>query len=208
MNKSFISTFITALLALANAELDTSERILRRGGGDKLAKLQNMIDTKCTAAFSLSCPDDTPSDEECTFENPERPDITGLSQEEIQQLKEDYRATRKERKQQLLMCACCGGFSLDEMLPFAQGSDGTVSSTGSGRPGMFGGGSRPEGAEGSGFQGGGGQSGGRPGRGGGLRDRQPVETEAEVDVSGGEESISSIDEEGDTSGDESTSADP
>ena len=195
MNKSYISIFVTALLALSNAEPDTSERILRRGGGDKLAKLQNMIDTKCTATYSLSCPDDTPTEEECTFEKPERPDLTDLSQEEIQQLKEDYRAERKERKQQLLLCACCGAFSLEEMLPFAKG-------TGSERPGIFGGGSRPEGTEGSGFQGMGG------GRGGGLRNRQPVETEAEVDVAGGEESISSIDEEDDTSGDESSSADP
>ena len=194
MNKSYISIFITALLALSNAESDTSERILRRGGGDRLAKLQNMIDTKCTATYSLSCPDDTPTEEECTFEKPERPDFTDLSPEEIQQLKEDYRAKRKERRQQLLMCACCGAFSLEEMLPFAQG-------TGSGKPGIFGGESRPEGTEGSGFQGMG------SGRGGGLRNRQPVETEAEVGVSGGEES-SSIDEEGDTSGDESSSADP
>ena len=192
MNKSYISIFITALLALSNAEPDTSDRILHRGSGDRLAKLQNMIDTKCTATYSLTCPDDTPTEEECTFENPKRPDFTDLSQEEIQQLKEDYRSKRKERRQQLLMCACCGAFSLEEMLP----------SAGSGRPGIFGGGSRPDGAEGSGFQGMGG------GRGGGLRNRQPVETEAEVDVTGGEESISSIDEEGDASGDESSSADP
>mmetsp|Transcript_17763 Transcript_17763/g.25159 ORF Transcript_17763/g.25159 Transcript_17763/m.25159 type:complete len:229 (-) Transcript_17763:95-781(-) len=219
MNKSFISIFLTALLASSNAEPDTSKRILKRGGGgggNKLAKLQNMIDTKCTAAFSLTCPDDTLSDDECTFEKPERPDITtGLSQEEIQQLKEDYRAARQERKEQLLVCACCGGYSLDEMLPFAQGSGsgGDGSGSGSGRPGLFGGGgggSRPDVDGGSGFMGGGGgqsQSGtGRPGRGGGLRNREPNETEVDVEVSGDEESISSIDE-GDTSGDESSSAD-
>mmetsp|Transcript_33791 Transcript_33791/g.57076 ORF Transcript_33791/g.57076 Transcript_33791/m.57076 type:complete len:184 (-) Transcript_33791:53-604(-) len=183
MNKYFITTFISALLALSNAESDASERILRRGGGggDKLAKLQNMIDTECTASFSLSCPDDDPTDDNCTFEKPERPSFNDMSQDEIQQLKKDYRAMRQERKQQLLFCACCGGYSLDEMLPFAQGSttasggDGSGSSFGAGRPGMFGGGgggggSRPEGAEGSRFQGGGGQAGsGRPGRGGGLR---------------------------------------
>ena len=182
MNKFLISTFITALLALSNAESDTSKRILRRGRGDKLAKLQNMIDTKCNADFT--CPVDTPSIEECTFEKPERPDTTGLSQEEIQQLKEDGKGMRQERKQQILMCACCGSFSLDEMLPFAKGSDGTGASAG-----MFGGG------------------GGSRGKGGGLRNRQPAETEAEIDVFVGEESISSIDED-DTSGDESSSADP
>eukprot|EP00984_Skeletonema_dohrnii_P005605 scaffold1975_cov70-Skeletonema_dohrnii-CCMP3373.AAC.1 len=216
MNKYFISTFITALLALSNAESDTSERFLQRGGGDKLAKLQNMIDTECTASFSLSCPDDDPTDDDCTFEKPERPRFTNMSQDEIQQLKKDYRAMRQERKQQLLVCACCGGYSLDEMLPFAQGSttasggDGSGSSFGSGRPGMFGGGggggSRPEGAEGSGFQGGGGQAGsGRPGRGGGMRNRQPVDSE--VDVSGGEESISSIDDGASSSSGDESSAD-
>mmetsp|Transcript_27433 Transcript_27433/g.40861 ORF Transcript_27433/g.40861 Transcript_27433/m.40861 type:complete len:196 (-) Transcript_27433:196-783(-) len=188
MNKYFISTFISALLALSNAESDTSERILRRGGGGgKLAKLQNMIDTECTASFSLTCPDDDPTDDDCTFEKPERPNFTDLSQDEIQQLKEDYRAMRQERKQQLLVCACCGGYSLDEMLPFAQGSasgsDGSGSSLGTGRPGMFGG--------------------GRPGRGKGMRNRQPVDSE--VDVSGGEESISSIDDvASSSSGDESS----
>jgi len=220
MNKYFITTFISALLALSNAESDASERILRRGGGggDKLAKLQNMIDTECTASFSLSCPDDDPTDDDCTFEKPERPNFTNnMSQDEIQQLKKDYRAMRQERKQQLLVCACCGGYSLDEMLPFAQGSttasggDGSGSSFGAGRPGMFGGGgggggSRPEGAEGSGFQGGGGQAGsGRPGRGGGMRNRQPVDSE--VDVSGGEESISSIDDGASTSSGDESSAD-
>jgi len=219
MNKYFISTFISALLALSNAESDASERILRRGGGggNKLAKLQNMIDTECTASFSLSCPDDDPTDDDCTFEKPERPNFTDLSQDEIQQLKKDYRAMRQERKQQLLVCACCGGYSLDEMLPFAQGSttasggDGSGSSFGAGRPGMFGGGgggggSRPEGAEGSGFQGGGGQAGsGRPGRGGGMRNRQPVDSE--VDVSGGEESISSIDDGASSSSGDQSSAD-
>mmetsp|Transcript_35487 Transcript_35487/g.72590 ORF Transcript_35487/g.72590 Transcript_35487/m.72590 type:complete len:230 (-) Transcript_35487:229-918(-) len=224
MNKYFITTFISALLALSNAESDTSERILRRGGGggDKLAKLQNMIDTECTASFSLSCPDDDPTDDDCTFEKPERPNFTNnMSQDEIQQLKKDYRAMRQERKQQLLVCACCGGDSLDEMLPFAQGSttatasggDGSGSSFGAGRPGMSGrggggggGGSRPEGAEGSGFQGGGGQAGsGRPGRGGGMRNRQPVDSE--VDVSGGEESISSIDDGASSSSGDESSAD-
>eukprot|EP00984_Skeletonema_dohrnii_P033999 scaffold32515_cov67-Skeletonema_dohrnii-CCMP3373.AAC.1 len=101
-----------------------------------------MIDTECTASFSLSCPDDDPTDDDCTFEKPERPNFTNMSQDEIQQLKKDYRAMRQERKQQLLVCACCGGYSLDEMLPFAQGStaatasggDGSGSSFGSGRP--------------------------------------------------------------------------
>eukprot|EP00984_Skeletonema_dohrnii_P005606 scaffold1975_cov70-Skeletonema_dohrnii-CCMP3373.AAC.2 len=130
MNKYFISTFITALLALSNAESDTSERFLQRGGGDKLAKLQNMIDTECTASFSLSCPDDDPTDDDCTFEKPERPRFTNMSQDEIQQLKKDYRAMRQERKQQLLVCACCGGYSLDEMLPFAKGSATATASGG------------------------------------------------------------------------------
>ena len=183
MNKFYISNFITVLLALSNAEADSTERILRRGGRKFRAKLQNMIDTECTDTFT--CPVDPPTLDECTFEKPERPSFEGLTQEEIQQLKEDFRAARKERKQQILTCACCGGFTLDEMLPFAQGGG----EDGSGGPGLFGG---------SGFLGGG----GRPGRGGGLRNRQPIDTEVES-----EESVSSADEDGDTSGDESTSFD-
>jgi len=206
MNKYFISTFVAALLALSNAEPESSERILKRGGANKLAKLQNMIDTKCTATFSLTCPDDSPSEDDCTFEKPERPDTTELSQEEIQQLKEDYRAERKERKEQLLVCACCEGYSLGEMLPYAQGGGGgdgggSFSGSGTGKHGMFGGGGG--GSRGPGKS----QSGtGKPGRGGGLRKRQPVDVEAGIEVSGGEESISSIDE-GDTSGDEGSSDD-
>jgi hypothetical protein len=176
MNKSFISTFIAALLALSNAKSETPERIPRRGNGDKLAKLQNLIDTECTPSFS--CPV-TPSKDDCTFEKLERPDITGLSEDQIEKLMEEFQALKQERKQQLLTCACCGKFTLEEMRP--QGADGSGSrpqgsegQSGSARPDMFGGGggggSRPEGAEGSVFQGGGSQSGsGRPGRGGGLR---------------------------------------
>lgn len=167
---------------VSNAEPDTSKRILKRGGGgNKLAKLQNMIDTKCTAEFSLTCPDDELGDDECTFEKPERPDITGLSQEEVQQLKEDYRAERQERKEQLLVCACCGGYTLDEMLPFAQGSGsgGDGSGSSSGRPGMFGGGEGSFSGSGSGT--------GRPGRGGGLRNREPVEAEVDAEVTSGDE---------------------
>ncbi|KAL7431740.1 hypothetical protein ACHAXM_005988 [Skeletonema potamos] len=211
MNKYFISTFIAALLALSNAESETSVRILRRGGGDKLAKLQNMIDAECTPSFS--CPV-TPSKDDCTFEKPERPDLADLSEDEIAKLKEELQALKEEKKQQLLTCACCGKFTLEEMRP--QGADGSGSgpqgSEGqAGRPGMFGGGggggggggSRPGEAEGAVFQGDEGQSG--SGRPGGLR--QSVVAETEVGESGGEDSTTL--DEGDTSADDgSTSADP
>ena len=155
MNKSFISTFIAALLALSNAESETSVRILRRGGGDKLAKLQNMIDAECTPSFS--CPV-TPSKDDCTFEKPERPDLADLSEDEIAKLKEELQALKEEKKQQLLTCACCGKFTLEEMRP--QGADGS--------------GSGPQGSE------------GQAGRPGGLR--QSVVAETEVGESGGEDS--------------------
>ena len=90
------------------------------------------------------------------------------------------------------------------MLPYAQGGgggDGSFSGSGTGKHGMFGGGGG--GSRGPGKS----QSGtGKPGRGGGLRKRQPVDAEAGIEESGGEESISSIDE-GDTSGDEGSSDD-
>lgn len=139
MNKSFIATFIAALLALSNAERDASERFLRRGGGgrgDKLAKLQSMIETECTASFS--CPTDTPSIEECTFEKPDRPVMTGWTDQQKEDFKEEIQAMKQQRKQQLLTCACCGKFTLAEMKPKLTDGSGSVE----GRPGMSEGGSR------------------------------------------------------------------
>ena len=112
MNLSLLSTAITALLALSNAEADSSERTLRRGK-NMMAKLQNLIDNGCN---SLTCPSVNPSAAECTFEKPEKPSLEGLSEAEIAQMKEDMQAKKEEKKEQILKCACCAGFALEDMI--------------------------------------------------------------------------------------------
>ena len=113
MNLSLLSTAITALLALSNAEADSSERTLRRG--KNMAKLQNLIDNG--GCDTLTCPAVSPSTAECTFEKPERPSLEGLTEAEIEQIKDDMQAKKEEKKEQILKCACCAGFALEDMMP-------------------------------------------------------------------------------------------
>ena len=143
MNLSLLSTAITALLALSNAEADSSERTLRRGK-DMMAKLQNLIDNGCD---TITCPAVSPSTAECTFEKPERPSLEGLTEAEIAQIKEDMQAKKEEKKEQILKCACCAGFALEDMIAARTEGEG--------------GGSRPGGMSGEG-------SGGRPQGGGDM----------------------------------------
>ena len=139
MNLSILSTFITALLALSNAEADSSERSLHRGK-NVMAKLQNLIYSG--GCDTLTCPAVSPSTAECTFEKPERPSLEGLSEAEIAELKEDMQAKKEEKKEQILKCACCAGFTLEDMMPARTEGEG-----GSRPSGMSGGGSgsRPQG---------------------------------------------------------------
>ncbi len=113
MNLSLLSTAITALLALSNAEADSSERTLRRGK-NIMAKLQNLIDNG--GCDTLTCPAVSPSTAECTFEKPGRPSLEGLSEAEIAQIKEEMQAKKEEKKEQILKCACCAGFALEDMV--------------------------------------------------------------------------------------------
>jgi hypothetical protein len=85
-----------------------------QGGGDMVAKLQNLIDNGCD---SLTCPAVSPSTAECTFEKPERPSLEGLTEAEIEQIKDDMQAKKEEKKEQILKCACCAGFALEDMMP-------------------------------------------------------------------------------------------
>ena len=114
MNLSLLSTAITALLALSNVEADSSERTLRRGK-NMMTKLQNLIDND--GCDTITCPAVSPSTAECTFEKPERPSLEGLTEAEIAQIKEDMQAKKEEKKEQILQCACCAGFALEDMMP-------------------------------------------------------------------------------------------
>ena len=143
MNLSLLSTAITALLALSNAEADSSERTLRRGK-DVMAKLQNLIDNG--GCDTITCPAVSPSTAECTFEKPEKPSLEGLTEAEIAQIKEDMQAEKEEKKEQILQCACCAGFALEDMMPARPEGEG---------------GARPGGRSGEG-------SGGRPQGGGDM----------------------------------------
>ena len=137
--------YATFLLALFGANADQHElRVLQKAGGNVPGgRLQNKIDTTCP---TYDCGAVDIDDLDCTFEKPERPDLTGLSEEEIAQLKSDLQAKKEERREQMLKCACCGDMSVEDIL--AAKGDGSGGGSGAGRPGGMGGGSRPGGERG------------------------------------------------------------
>eukprot|EP00578_Thalassiosira_sp_NH16_P008960 CAMPEP_0181111132 /NCGR_PEP_ID=MMETSP1071-20121207/19105_1 /TAXON_ID=35127 /ORGANISM="Thalassiosira sp., Strain NH16" /LENGTH=239 /DNA_ID=CAMNT_0023194991 /DNA_START=244 /DNA_END=960 /DNA_ORIENTATION=+ len=111
------------------------------GGGGKLGdKLGDMIETKCSDPNT--CFGVVPADLDCTFQEPEKPDTTGMDVDKRNQVKREYRAKKKECKENMVKCACCAGMSVEDIIA-AKGDNG---------------GSRPSG--------GGGGAGGRPGKGG------------------------------------------
>lgn len=149
--------YATFLLALFGANADQQEpRVLRQAGGSVPGgRLQNMIDTTCS---TYDCEAVDIDGLDCTFEKPERPDLTGLSEDEIAQLKSDFQAEKEERREKMLKCACCGDMSVEDILAAKGDGDGNggrpgLSSgggSGAGRPGGMGGGNRPEGEGGGG----------------------------------------------------------
>ncbi len=148
--------YATFLLALFGAKADQQElRVLRQAVGNVPGdRLQNMIDTTCS---TYDCEPVDIDVLDCTFEKPKRPDLTGLSEDEIAQLKSDFQAKKEERREQMLKCACCGDMSVEDIL--AAKGDGNENGgrpglssgggSGAGRPGGMGEGSRP-GGEGGG----------------------------------------------------------
>ena len=94
--------FIATLLTLSNAELTRNLGVF---GGDYV---QNKIDKICPE-LSSECPNIVEGD--CTFEKPsEQPNFFEMTKEEI----EDLKAQRKERKEQMFLCICCGELDLED----------------------------------------------------------------------------------------------
>jgi cytochrome c556 len=100
----------------------------RPGGKLSPEKLQNMVDTEC---LGFDCEGNTAETLTCTFDKPERPDLAGLGEDEIAELKADFKAKKKECKQKMIQCACCADMSVDDILA-AMGNVGGASSSGGG----------------------------------------------------------------------------
>jgi hypothetical protein len=83
-----------------------------------------MVDTEC---LGFDCEGNTAETLTCTFDKPERPDLTGLGEDEIAELKADFKAKKKECKQKMIQCACCADMSVDDILA-AMGKAGGASS--------------------------------------------------------------------------------
>ena len=52
----------------------------------------------------------------CTFEKPKRPDTNDLTNEQIVDLKSEFKAKKEERREQMLKCACCADMSVEDIL--------------------------------------------------------------------------------------------
>lgn len=149
-----------ALLALCNAQANPESQTLRGGGAGPPSsnRLQNMVDTCSTFA----CNGYDANNLDCTFEKPKRPDTNDLTDEQIVDLKSEFKAKKEERREQMLKCACCADMSVEDILaakgdrqqgdgsrPFGEGSAGKPEGGRLGVGGMpgaagFGGESRPQ----------------------------------------------------------------
>jgi len=168
----------SALLLVSKAQAAPEARMLPRQAG---GRLQNMIDTECPG---FNCVGVQVESLECTFERPERPDMAGMDEDEIAQLKSELEAKKQEHKENLLKCACCKNMSVEDILAAKGDQEGSrPQEGGSGRPGMDmgmgsgdggDGSSRPQGSpggmsgEGSGGSGQPGDGTSRPGGGSGA----------------------------------------
>eukprot|EP00581_Thalassiosira_minuscula_P009840 CAMPEP_0183706664 /NCGR_PEP_ID=MMETSP0737-20130205/3429_1 /TAXON_ID=385413 /ORGANISM="Thalassiosira miniscula, Strain CCMP1093" /LENGTH=194 /DNA_ID=CAMNT_0025934129 /DNA_START=153 /DNA_END=737 /DNA_ORIENTATION=- len=136
--KLFFLPSITLLVAVCNSEA----RLLRKGG-DKLGRLQSMIETECGDGNSICDGVDTNA-LDCTFEKPpERPDMTDVDEDRKAQLKTEFRAKKEECRQKMLKCACCAGMSAEDILAAKREQGGKGGGGGGSRPYMGGGSGRP-----------------------------------------------------------------
>ena len=135
-------TSAAVLLALCTAEQapESSSNLRGRRELGRGGRLQNMIDTECP---TFSCGGNEGSGCTLSFEKPQRPDITGMDEDEIAQLKSEMQAKKEEFKQNILKCACCDNMSVEDILA-ARGDQGGSrpfgGGGGGGRPGMSSGG--------------------------------------------------------------------
>jgi len=96
-------------------ELVGNDRSEGGRGKQILAKLQEMVETECNADFV--CPESVTGCD-ANIEKPERPIGTwwGMSEEEKVEAKAEMEAKVDTFKQQILVCACCDGKSLQELV--------------------------------------------------------------------------------------------
>jgi hypothetical protein len=83
--------------------------------------LQEMVEEEC---LLQTCDDLGEEEIDCDIQMPARPDLTGLSDEEKQDLWNEMKATRKAHHQQIVRCACCTKANLEDLLP----RDGAIGS--------------------------------------------------------------------------------
>ena len=164
---------LASALAFSEATLcpflrDNNNRGLKRGsvtgsgGGDSL---QDKIDEMCPDVVE-DCSRLSDESLECSFEKQERPDLTGLDEDQINELKAEMSADKQARREQMLLCICCGELDVEDVLAAKEQAGGSrPSGAEGGAEGDLG---RPSNSSGGGGGGGGGP-GGRPQGGGGFR---------------------------------------
>jgi hypothetical protein len=127
---------IAALLSLTGA----AGRVLWDGDGHQgqgqggqglhiIAKLQEMVESECTSDFA--CPE---SITDCAnIEKPEKPtDWWNMSDGEKANAKAEMEATKDTFKQQVLVCACCEGKTVQELVGYDEdGSESSLDEDGS-----------------------------------------------------------------------------
>ena len=89
------------------------------GGGGKKGppspeRLQAKIDETCP---TFDCNDIEADSLDCTLEErPARPDFSSMTDAEIEAFKAEMMAKKEEKKEQIMNCACCAGYTAEELL--------------------------------------------------------------------------------------------
>ena len=131
-------TIAALLTGAAGAVASASVPVLHLGGHgqggqgrDIVAKLQGIVESECNSGFV--CPE---SITDCAnIEKPEKPTTTtnwwNMSEEEKAVAKAEMQATKDTFKQQVLVCACCGGKTVQELVGYdlAHDEDGSETSS-------------------------------------------------------------------------------
>jgi len=108
------------------------------GGGNLAERLEAMVETQCDPT---TCEGVTLTEDDCTsqqLQNPPRPDTSEMDRDARARAKNEYRAAKKDCKQNMFKCACCAGMSIEDILAArgdAGGSRPHGGGGGSGRPG-------------------------------------------------------------------------
>ena len=77
-------------------------------------QLQAKIDETCP---TFDCNDIEADSLDCTLEErPGRPDFSSMTDAEIEAFKAEMMAKKEEKKEQIMNCACCAGYTAEELL--------------------------------------------------------------------------------------------